>query len=57
MALLMAELITDKHVAHFRKMAKAYVREHTRSPEAARAALIDLGLATPSGKLKKTFGG
>lgn len=53
----MAELITDKQVAHFRKMAKAYVREHTRSPEAARAALIDLGLATPSGKLKKTFGG
>lgn len=44
-----------KAVAEFRKAAKEFTEEATKSPEAALQALVDLGIYTPSGKLRKQY--
>jgi hypothetical protein len=37
------------------KAIKAYTKEHTRTPEAARAALIREGIYDKNGKIKDQF--
>lgn len=44
-----------KDVAEFRKAAKEFTKEATKSPEAALRALVDLGIYTPSGRLRKQY--
>jgi hypothetical protein len=39
----------------FRKMADAYTKKITRSPETARQALIKEGILTKSGRLSKRY--
>lgn len=41
----------------FSKAAKAFGALHTRSPEAARKVLIEMGIVTPSGRLSRNYGG
>jgi hypothetical protein len=49
------DLTTPEAVERFRNVVAAYVREHGRSEESARKALIDAGLYNKSGTLKKKF--
>lgn len=37
------------------KYIKAYTKEHTKTPEAARAALIREGIYDKNGRIKKKF--
>jgi hypothetical protein len=47
--------LTDEDVEAFRAAARATVEEHARSPEAARAYLVKLGIVTPKGNLKRVY--
>lgn len=40
-----------------RRLIQEYTKEHTKSPEAARAALIREGIYTAEGELMPQFGG
>jgi hypothetical protein len=50
-----ASISTKRDVERFRKAADAYGSSATRSPEAAREALVSLGIYTKSGKLTKNY--
>lgn len=44
-------------VEQFRKAAKAWEKNATKSKASARTALVRLGMLTRDGKLSKTYGG
>lgn len=41
----------------FSKAAKAFTALHTRSPQAARKVLAEMGILTASGRLSRNYGG
>ena len=51
------DLNTPESVERFKKAAAAYLKEHGRTRESARKALIDAGLYNKSGTLKRKFRG
>ena len=53
-----AETMTQaERIAAIKQLIRDYTEEHTRSPEAARAALIKEGIYTKDGELMPEFGG
>jgi hypothetical protein len=53
-----AEAMTQtERMSAIKQLIRDYTKEHTRSPEAARAALIREGIYTEDGELKPEFGG
>lgn len=50
-----ASVNTREDVERFRKAADAYASRALRSPEAAREALVELGIYTKAGKLTKNY--
>jgi hypothetical protein len=46
---------SSEFTAEFKRAAKAFSAKTTRSPKKARAALVEMGILTPSGKLSKNY--
>lgn len=47
----------EQRYSAIKQLIREYTKEHTKSPEAARAALIREGIYTPDGQLMPEFGG
>jgi hypothetical protein len=46
-----------ERISAIKQLIRDYTKQHTRSPEAARAALIREGIYTEDGELRPEFGG